>query len=78
MSETGLVVAPTLTPQHLGKPLTRGALTLFPIWNGNAVGSRGYDLSGSSVTVAERAGSAVVAELVITNTGARPSLVLGG
>ncbi len=32
---------------HLGRPLTRGALTVFPIWNGRAVTARGYDLAGA-------------------------------
>ncbi len=28
---------------HLGRPLHRGPLTLFPVWNGRAVStSRGY------------------------------------
>lgn len=63
---------------HLGKPLTRGALTVFPVWNGNVVSARGYDLGDAHLTVAERAGSAVVAELVLTNTGNRPVLVLEG
>lgn len=64
---------------HLGRPLTRGALTIFPIWNGLAVPARGYyDLAGEGLMVAERAGSAVVAELVLTNTGRRPALVLEG
>lgn len=63
---------------HLGRPLTRGALTIFPIWNGNAVASRGYDLAGDTVGVSERAGSAVVAELILTNSGRRPALVLEG
>jgi len=63
---------------HLGRPLTRGALTVFPIWNGHAVTARGYDLAGSALSVTERAGSAVVEELVVTNGGARPALVLEG
>jgi len=63
---------------HLGRPLTRGALTAFPIWNGNAVMSRGYDLAAGALAVSERAGSAVVAELVVTNAGRRPALVLEG
>lgn len=63
---------------HLGRPLTRGALTVFPTWNGNAVMSRGYDLAGNALTVTERAGSAVVAELVVSNGGVRPALVLEG
>lgn len=63
---------------HLGKPLTRGALTVFPIWNSSAVTTRGYDLGSAKLTVQERAGHAVVAELVITNHGSRPALILEG
>ena len=63
---------------HLGRPLHRGALTVFPIWNGHAVTARGYDVHSDHVLVDERAGSAVVAELVLTNTGRRPALVLEG
>jgi hypothetical protein len=63
---------------HLGRPLTRGALSIFPIWNGSAVAQRGYDLHSDHVRVDERAGSAVVEELVITNSGPRPALVLAG
>lgn len=63
---------------HLGKPLTRGALTTFPVWNGCAVMNRGYDVRTGSLAVTERADSAVVGELVITNTGRRPALVLEG
>lgn len=63
---------------HLGRPLTRGALTVFPIWNSHAVRSRGYDVHSDQIVVAERAGSAVVSELVLHNTGRRPALVLEG
>ncbi len=63
---------------HLGKPLTRGALTIFPTWNGRAVASRGYDVHSDHLAVDERAGSAVVAELVVTNSGPRPVLLLEG
>jgi len=63
---------------HLGRPLTRGALTVFPVWNGHAVTSRGYDVTSAQLIVEERAGHAVVAELVVTNAGRRPALVLEG
>jgi len=63
---------------HLGRPLTRGALTVFPVWNGHAVTSHGYDVTSAKLVVEERAGHAVVAELVVTNTGTRPALVLEG
>lgn len=63
---------------HLGRPIVRDALTVFPIWNGAAVTTRGYDLSSASLTVEERTGHPVVAELVVTNTGRRAALVLEG
>lgn len=63
---------------HLGRPVTRGALTVFPVWNGNAVTSRGYDVTSAKLVVEERAGAAVVHELVVTNTGPRAALVLEG
>lgn len=63
---------------HLGKPLHRGALTIFPVWNGHAVTARGYDVHSDRLLVQEHAGSAVVDELIATNTGRRPALVLEG
>jgi hypothetical protein len=63
---------------HLGRPITRGGLSLFPVWNGAAVPSRGYDLRSPHVCVSERTGHAVVSELVLTNGGGRPALVLEG
>jgi hypothetical protein len=63
---------------HMGKPVTRGGLTLFPVWNGAAVPARGYDLGSGYLRVEERAGHAAVGELVVTNSGARPALVLEG
>ncbi|MDT7615377.1 MAG: hypothetical protein QOF00_2824 [Pseudonocardiales bacterium] len=63
---------------HVGGPEVRGGLTVFPVFNGEAVTARGYDLVGSSITVEERAGAPVVGELVVTNRGARPALVLEG
>ena len=63
---------------HVGRPVVRDALTVFPIWNGSAVTSRGYDLSSANLTVEELAGNADVEQLVVTNNGRRPALVLEG
>lgn len=63
---------------HLGRPLVRGSLTLFPVWNGRAVSARGYDVGSGGLVVSERSGSPVVGELVVTNTGRRPALLLEG
>ena len=68
----------SLLDLHVGRPVHRGALTLFPIWNGRAVGTRGYVPGGDVVQVAEREGAAVVAQLVVTNPAPRPALVLEG
>ena len=62
---------------HLGRPLTRGGLTIFPVFNGAAVEARGYDLRSSQLTVREH-GSPTVDELVVENAGSRPALVLEG
>ncbi|MBW0119077.1 hypothetical protein I4J48_27930, partial [Pseudonocardia sp. KRD-169] len=42
---------------HVGNPVVRGALTLFPVFNGAAVADAGYALGG--LLVAERADAAV-------------------
>jgi len=60
---------------HVGNPVVRAALTVFPVFNGAAVADAGYALGG--VLVAERA-DAVVGELVVHNAGPRPALVLEG
>ena len=67
----------TLLDLHLGRPLTRGSLTLFPVWNGRAVSARGYDVGGG-LAVTERSGAPVVGELVVANGGSRPVLLLEG
>ena len=63
---------------HLGRPLVRGGLTLFPVWSSTAVAARGYDLRSTRLSVREHAGAPVVGELVVHNTGDRPVLVLEG
>lgn len=67
-----------LIDAHVGRPLHRGALSLFPVWNGHAVPSRGYVLAAGTVQVAERSGSPTVEQLVVTNPSDRPALVLDG
>src|SRR4051812_30753080 len=63
---------------HVGNPVVRGALTVFPVFNGTAVKERGYKLHTTSIQVAEKAGAPVVGELVVTNAGPVPALVLEG
>jgi hypothetical protein len=74
IEEVGLM---ELLDLHLGRPVHRGALTLFPVWNGRAVTARGYD-ADTSVGVSERAGSPAVGQLVVTNNGSRPALLVEG
>ncbi len=64
---------------HVGQGTTRGGLTLFPVWTDGAPSSGGY-LTGraAAVDAAERAGSPVVEELIVTNRGNRPALLLAG
>ena len=63
---------------HVGQGTHLGALSVFPVWtDGPAV--RGLDTGrAAKVVVAEREGSPVVGELVVTNQGARPVLLLAG
>ncbi|HWG94747.1 MAG TPA: DUF6569 family protein [Mycobacteriales bacterium] len=63
---------------HVGRPLVRGRLTLFPVWNGRAVTSRGYDVHSPAVQVQELAAGPSVGQLVVGNAGPRPVLVLEG
>jgi hypothetical protein len=63
---------------HLGRPVHRGALSVFPVWNGVAVSRPSYVVHSSSMRVEERAGSPVVGQLAVRNGGTRPALVLAG
>ncbi|MEV6872237.1 DUF6569 family protein [Amycolatopsis sp. NPDC051128] len=67
-----------LVDMHVGRPVTRGALSLFPIWSGTAVTSPGYAVHAAEVSVAERPDTPSVAELEVTNSGSKPALVLEG
>lgn len=63
---------------HLGNPVVRGSLTVFPVFNGAAVARPGYRLDTSALVVAEREGAPKVDELVVRNEGTDPALVLEG
>jgi len=67
-----------LVDVHVGRPVTRGGLSLFPIWSGTAVTSPGYAVHAAEVSVAERPDTPSVAELEVTNSGSKPALVLEG
>ena len=63
----------------VGQGTSRGALTLFRVWTDGATSSAGYVTGrAATVEVAERAGSPVVEELIVTNRGNRPALLLAG
>jgi len=63
---------------QVGRGVYDGGVTSFPVWT-SAPGVRGMQTgAGVHVGVAERAGSPVVGELVVTNEGARTVLLLEG
>lgn len=62
---------------HVGRGTTRGALTVFPVWNGYT-GPRGYDVAGPSLEVGEAGQGPSVPVLAATNPGARPALMVEG
>lgn len=62
---------------HVGRPLQRGAVSLFPVWSADAVDRPGYDLAGD-VRVDEHPDGGVIASLLVTNAGTRPALLLAG
>lgn len=62
---------------HVGRPLTRGGLPIFPVFSGTAVAARGHDLHSTNLAVREHSAPAV-GELVVENAGHRPALVLEG
>ena len=64
---------------HVGQGTDRGALSIFPVWTDAAASPCGYLTgAGAPVDVAERAGSPAVDQLVVTNRGRRPVLLLAG
>lgn len=64
---------------HVGQGTTVGSLTLFPVWQDRtSTGTRRYDLSADSLQVGEAEGGPSVPQVVATNTGAKPVLVLDG
>jgi hypothetical protein len=64
---------------HVGQGTHRGPLTVFPVWTDAPEVPRGYVTGASApVDVAERAGSPAVDQLVVTNRGKHPVLLLAG
>lgn len=62
---------------HVGRGTTRGALTVFPVWNAR-MGARGYVHATAGIELAENADGPVVGKLLATNGGARPVLLVEG
>ena len=62
---------------HVGSPVVRGGLTVFPVFSGEARIAGGYEI-GVGLEVAERSGTPVVGEVVVTNPGHRPALLAEG
>ena len=69
----------TMVPQvHVGAGTCTSGVTVFPVWT-TARGVRGMDTgTAARVSAAERAGSPLVGELVLTNEVVRPVLLLDG
>src|SRR3954470_7842480 len=71
----------TLSPPrlHVGQGTTRGPLTVFPVWtDAPSFGPALLTGDDAPVDVAERSGSPAVDQLVVTNRGDRPVLLLAG
>lgn len=62
---------------HIGRGTDRGALTVFPVWGGDA-GPRGYSLDTATVAFSERPDGPAVGSLVASNPGGAPLLMLEG
>src|SRR3712207_5864629 len=65
-------------PLHVGRARLVGAVSVFPVWTEDPAPAALDTGAAARVSVAERAGQGTVAELVVTNTGRRPALLLEG
>lgn len=63
---------------HLGNPIVRGGLTVFPVFDGAAVTRADYQLHGSALTVSELEDGPSVNQLAVRNASDEPALVLEG
>lgn len=64
---------------HVRQGTTVGSLTLFPVWQDRtSTGTRRYDTSAEALQAGEAEGGPSVPQLVATNTGTAPVLVLDG
>ena len=62
---------------HVGRGITRGAMTVFPLWAAST-GWRRYAMGAKTLDVSEVDGSPDVSTLMVGNVGDRPVLVLEG
>ena len=62
---------------HIGRGITRGAMTVFPIWNAT-YGHGRYSLTGRHLDVTEVDAGPQVDTLMVGNVGDRPALVFEG
>lgn len=63
---------------HVGRGQQAGPLTVFPVWTGAPAISRLVMGLAAEVSVAEREGSPVVGELIVTNKGSSHALLVEG
>ena len=62
---------------HVGRGISAGALTVFPVWNGDG-GRRHYSTDVKGLAVAELEGGPSVPGLTAVNQGTKPVLILEG
>lgn len=62
---------------HVGRGVTRGAMTVFPLW-GATGGRRRYTMGGRDLVVAELPEGPQVGHLLVANPAEIPALVLEG
>ncbi|QZY29693.1 ARPP-1 family domain-containing protein [Nocardioides coralli] len=62
---------------HVGRGITRGAMTVFPLWADRAGWSR-YTTSAKTLDISEADNGPDVGQLMVGNHGDRPVLVLEG
>ena len=66
-----------MNQMHVGRGVTRGAMTVFPIWADQAGWSR-YTTSSKTLDVSEKDHGPQVGQLMVGNHGDKPVLVLEG
>lgn len=67
----------TMNELHLGRGITRGAMTVFPLWAASS-GWRRYSMGAKTLDITEVDENPDVSTLMVGNVGDRPVLVLEG